>query len=290
MIYLFLPYFGNFPNYFQLYLDSVEINKESIIIVLITDIDTSKYNIPKNVIIVNLTIDNIRERASIFLLNEYNIDIHSSKLILHSYKLCDFRVIYHKLFKDIFENNNITSNDFVGWCDCDLIFGKISNFINLEIDYSILGYNGHFTAVKNIEKFTEIYKNIEGLSDLLICDSNQIIDERVFRVELIKTMEDSTIKWYKMWNVFCDIIPESFKYGTYYQKYVRNELVMEGKPDRVIKYLTFDKKLEKLIIKFENNEELETSYIHLQKRKMDINFEKYNDIFYIFKNSFDIKH
>ena len=88
-----------------------------------------------------------------------------------------------------------------------------------------------------------------------------------------------------MWQVFCDIIPESFKKNT---KIERNELVMTTKQDEVIHYVSFDKKLEKLIIKFKNNEELETSYIHLQKRKMDINFEKYNDIFYIFKNSFEI--
>ena len=64
LIYQFLPYFGAFPNYFQLYLDSVGINTDILRIILITDIDLTQYRLPTNVLPFAMTLDEVRGRAS----------------------------------------------------------------------------------------------------------------------------------------------------------------------------------------------------------------------------------
>jgi hypothetical protein len=124
-IYLFLLYFGQFPNYFQLYLDSVSINNDLLTIIILTDINVEQYKIPENVIIINMNIYEIRKRLALFLQNEYNENVDPNDLLTYNYKLCDIRPIYFKLFDDIITKYNIDTCDYVGWGDCDIIYGKL---------------------------------------------------------------------------------------------------------------------------------------------------------------------
>jgi hypothetical protein len=48
--------------------------------------------------------------------------------IKHSYKLCDFKPAYGFIFFELIENY-----DFWGYCDIDIIFGSIRDFITKEI-------------------------------------------------------------------------------------------------------------------------------------------------------------
>jgi hypothetical protein len=50
--------------------------------------------------------------------------------------------------------------------------------------------------------------------------------------------------------------------------------------------LYFDKEKEKLITVYIDGREKENTYCHLQKRKMDIKFDKYDNIFFINQYSF----
>ena len=130
--YIFIPYFGNFPNYFQLYLDSLAKNRDILTVFFLTDIDMSQYNVPQNAIKIDMSFDNIRERLSKFLLREYNLNIEHRILLPRTQKLCDIKIIYPILFDDIMTQYGITEDDFVGWGDCDLIYGKLNNFIKYE--------------------------------------------------------------------------------------------------------------------------------------------------------------
>ena len=62
-----IPYFGKFPNYFQLFLNSCEYNSEYNW-VIITD-NKEEYNYPKNVKIINKSFEELKEEIqfSIFL-------------------------------------------------------------------------------------------------------------------------------------------------------------------------------------------------------------------------------
>ena len=116
LIYSFLVYIGQlFPSYFQLYLDSVAINTDTLRIILITDnihiYDT--YILPSNVIVVIKTIDDIRLKAIDTLLNDFAQSLPDDILIT-PYKLCDFRPLYPVIFNDIIAQNNVSSHDFIG--------------------------------------------------------------------------------------------------------------------------------------------------------------------------------
>ena len=273
-IYLIIPYYGEFPNYFQLYLDSLGMNENILTIILITDINLSKYKLPKNIIVEYITLNNIREYASIFFMSQYNIKIKLDEIILKPYKLCDYRPLFFILFENILKKLNIGDTDYVGWGDCDVIYGKLSNFIDLSKNYDIIGYHGHFTAIKNIPLFTQLYTKINNLPNLLIDNINYIIDESHWRKLLFDLMSTNNYNVFYMWQKFCDVLPP-----------FKDSFIMVGENNN-IKYLYFNKVTEKLIVILENNNELEVTYCHLQKRKMSINFINYHNFFYIFKDQF----
>jgi hypothetical protein len=274
MIYLTVCYFGSFPNYFQLYLDSVEINADIFRIILITDIDLSKYKIPTNVIHFNITLDEIRERAKLFFLNEYHKLVSITDIIKKPYKLCDYRPIYHILFTDIYKTLKIDETDHIGWTDIDVIHGKLSSFLDLKNNYDILGIQGHFTAIKNIPKYITSYKHIDRLFDRLIDERSMFIDENTFIDTFMETFKDK-LNVFKMYNYHCDISPD------------RKELTMAGREREIIKHLQRDVS-GKLIVHFVDGRVQETSYCHLQKRAMNVEFEVnlYKDTYYITFDSF----
>lgn len=271
-IYLILPYYGQFPNYFQLYLDSVAINRDILTIIIITDINTSNYSFPENVIICNLTIDNIRERLSAFLLEEYNISIPYVNLIARPYKMCDTRVIYHKLFNDILNKNNVVQNDYIGWGDCDVIYGKLSMFIDLTKDYKIIGHHGHFTAMLNHTQYTDLYKKIENFKELVSSNINMVIDERAWRNILFQ----QSFHIFYMWKYFCDVKPS----------FGKNIEFISTVGNKRISYLHFSKNNQSLTVHYEDGTQNDTTYAHLQKRPMQLDFTKYDDSFYILKDRF----
>lgn len=288
-IYSIIPYFGILPNYFQLYLDSVEINSDILKIILISDNDFSNYKIPLNVIIINLSICQVRERIILYFKKYHNVNINLNEVLTTPYKLCDFRVVYKFLFLDILENIGVKNDDYWGWSDCDLIYGNIlKNIPNIRI-YEFIGWNGHFTAIKNKNLYDNYLLSIDNLKNNLLSNKNKIIDEVSYRIMLkkyvinkisflcLKTINPQTDVFYIL-----DVIPpppripHKIFHGNLFKLNDENE----------INYITFDKKNRKLIASFKNLDDKEFIYAHLQKRKMEIKFNNYNDKFYINKYCF----
>ena len=163
-IVLLIPYFGEFPNYFQLYLDSLEINNDILTVLFLTDIDVSKYRFPENALVTYITIDEIRERAQFLMKHQYKVRLNKADILKKNYKLCDFRPIFCTIFADKLGALMLNDADYVGWGDCDLIYGKISNFISLDKEiYSFIGLHGHFTAFKYIPDLCMLYKKNSGI-------------------------------------------------------------------------------------------------------------------------------
>ena len=279
-IFLVLPYFGPFKNYFQLFLDSVGINRDILKIILITDQDLVMYSLPDNINVIQMRIEELRKKISFFLVKEYNFQIVDSDLLEKPYKLCDLRPAYFSIFESELAQFKISEKDYIGWCDCDLIFGKISNFISLEKNYEVLGIHGHFTAFKNTNTFKLLYQEIENFPTLIVDKVHHLIDERHFREKLFTTIHTHKYYCFYMDQFFCDIQPWQFKQDK------SLELQMVGN-DSIIKYLKFDILSQKLIIIFSDDSERETTYVHLQKRDMKLDFDGYQNSFYILKNSFE---
>jgi hypothetical protein len=80
-IYLIIVYYGSFPNYFQLYLDSLGMNKDLLTVILVTDIPLN-YKVPTNVIHVNMKIMILLVDFTVILLQsktQKNLNIYLKK-------------------------------------------------------------------------------------------------------------------------------------------------------------------------------------------------------------------
>lgn len=140
---IIIPYFGKFPNTFEMWKESCKKNS-NIDWIIVTDLNFKEEN---NIKKFFCTMDEIQKRAS----NILGIDVKIS----HPYKLCDYRPLYGGIFQDI-----LSKYDFWGHCDMDMIFGNISNFITEDIlyKYDKLFINGHFVLYRNCMEVNNWWK------------------------------------------------------------------------------------------------------------------------------------
>ena len=285
-IYICIPYYGAFPNYFQLYLDSLGINTDILTVFLITDIDVTPYACPDNLVVIHMSKADVQKRASKFILETYNKVVEPENLLKDNYKFVDFKIVYPLLFDDILKSNGVTQKDYVGWGDIDLIYGKLSNFIDFKEDYGILGgWHGHFTAIKNTDSFKNNFKIIPNYLELITNNSRTFItDEIAYREPLKAYLSKNKIKIFYANAYFCDIAPECFYHLSRpdHAKWEKNFYDIYNSKKN-IKHLLYDK--TKLTVLYDDGSSREALYCHLQKRKMDYSFKLY-DKYYIRENSF----
>lgn len=153
-----LPYFGKFPNYFSLFLNSCRANS-SINWLLITDIPIQDLDIPNNVFLQRKTFEEIQQLIAL----KFQIRIQ------RPYDLCKFRVAYADLFPEALDY------DFWGFCDCDLIWGNLRDFITDDIlrKYDKISWRGHMTLFRNDLIINSMYKKVvPGLKTFRGCIEN----------------------------------------------------------------------------------------------------------------------
>lgn len=123
-------YFGPFPNFFDIWLQSCIYNR-SIDFIIVTDNDV-KTTAP-NIKLMKMSFEDFKKR----LQNCVNVPIKLER----PYKLCDFKPLFGKAISDILQEY-----DFYGFCDNDMIFGDIRYFFSddlLSKHDHLLGM-GHF--------------------------------------------------------------------------------------------------------------------------------------------------
>lgn len=254
-----VPYFGKFPNYFQLVLNSCEKNSDFDWLI-ITDIE-NEYTYPKNVFILKKTFKEIKEMIQ----KKFDFEI----CLNTPHKFCDFKPVYGYIFQEY-----IRGYDFWGYCDIDIIFGKLSNFITDELlnKYEKLFVYGHMTLYKNTEENNKMFmKPLNG--------------EEIYKKYLSKKF---TYGFDELWensinNIFlqygkdiyveklcADILPRevNFRLALGHDKNYSDEF-FEKKRKSLFVYE--DGIINRYYIKDEKLKKLEYMYIHLQKRKMEIN-------------------
>ena len=149
---LIVPYFGKFPNYFQLTLDSCGKNLDFDWLI-ITD-NNEDYDYPSNVKVYKMTFEEFKKLIQIKLKN------YIEKIELEKpYKLCDYKVTYGYVLSAYLKNY-----DWWGYCDFDIIFGKLNNFITDELlkKYDKLFVFGHFTLYRNTEEINKLFLKSYG--------------------------------------------------------------------------------------------------------------------------------
>lgn len=133
---LIVPYYGKFPGYFQLFLNTCRQNP-TIDWLLFTDI-MDPYDYPDNVHLVQQSFEELR----VYFQNKFAFPIVLEK----PYKLCDYKPAYGYLFEEYLDGY-----DYWGYCDIDLLFGDLRAFLpDAELEkYDKIGHLGHLSLYRN---------------------------------------------------------------------------------------------------------------------------------------------
>jgi hypothetical protein len=151
-IIVFIPYFGKWPEWIDLFFHSVKRN-ETIDFLIYTDCETKKFDFP------NVRFRKIDLPTYIAEVNDkLNIGFNPP----NAYKVCDLRPLFGHIHEKEF-----AGYDFYGWCDVDLIFGNIRKFYSDEVlkKYDVLSthsdrISGHFALFRNNRKNRHVYQSI----------------------------------------------------------------------------------------------------------------------------------
>lgn len=137
-------YFGNIPNYYELWLKSVFFNKDYDF-VLVTDSIVPMSE--KNLTVINMDLTGFEKLARKKLGMKLSIS--------YSYKLCDFKPVYGIILKDY-----LADYEYWGYCDLDIILGDLNKFITPEMleKYDKIFPLGHFALYRNTEEVNNRYK------------------------------------------------------------------------------------------------------------------------------------
>lgn len=148
-----IPYFveknNKLPNYFKLWLKTCSYNS-SIDFLFFTN-DKSHYEFPKNVKVTYCDFVDIVKLCQ----KQFDFKIELTK----PYKLCDFRPAYGEIFHEY-----LTGYDFWGYCDIDLLWGDIRNFItdDILIKYDKIYTHGHCSLFRNTCEVNSWYRTLNN--------------------------------------------------------------------------------------------------------------------------------
>lgn len=138
-------WFGKLPSYLPVWIKSCSYNT-NIDFLVFTDDD-----------FVNQTYENVKFIPFTFdcLLKRVHQRLSSNASIKTAYRLCDFKPMYGIIFKE-----ELQAYDYWGYCDLDLVFGNIKDFMSLSELYQYEGWfnAGHFSLLKNTSKMNSLFK------------------------------------------------------------------------------------------------------------------------------------
>ncbi len=169
---IIIPYFGKWPEWFDLYLVSLSKNSK-LDVIFYTDIPISYNGIeqPSNAIFKHISFDSFCSLVS----KKLNIIFSPEK----PYKLCDLKPFYPIIFQEELKNY-----DYVGWGDIDLVYGDLNAFLLSEdfCKYDIISthcdrFSGHFCLFKNNPDLINKVLSIPNWRKLLSDNKHYGIDE-----------------------------------------------------------------------------------------------------------------
>lgn len=167
---LILPFFGNFNNYFPLFLRSCGFNP-SVDFLIFSD-NESQFDYPENVSLVPMTLEEFKDKAA--------KKLRFVPCLPSPYKLCDYKPAYGLLFEEY-----IQGYEYWGHCDCDLVFGNIREllFPVLDAGYDKIFAAGHLTLYKNTpdnnRRFMKPLGGVDVFREAFTTSNIYVFDENV---------------------------------------------------------------------------------------------------------------
>ena len=165
---LILPFYGSLPWYFNYFLKSLE--GKSIDVLFVSDLVPEKH--PANFHLLKLDFASMNR-----LLNaKLGTDISLS----NTYKLCDFKPMYGKIFEDY-----IKGYRYWAFGDCDLVYGNALNPLlgNLVAgEWDVVSFrerwvSGSFCMMRNTERVNILYSAVKTLPKMLATPQYDYFDE-----------------------------------------------------------------------------------------------------------------
>lgn len=265
-----IPYFGRFNNYFDIWLNSCA-NNPTIDWLIFTDCKDN-HDYPKNVKIKYTTFEELRTHFQSF----YDFQISLEK----PYKLCDYRPAYGEIFYEF-----IKDYDFWGYCDTDLIWGNLRTFFTDEIlnNYDKIGNRGHCCLLRNTEEMRKAYRykssKIVTYKDAFSSKLAYCFDEHNAFGRYCKECDIKTYDNFTFFDV--DYRHDDYRIPLYEKDYFKL------KAHNIFSYNNGKLYLLSVGINSCDFLEKEISYVHLQKRTMNVNIDKdsYNRLL-IYKDNF----
>lgn len=178
-----IPYFGKWPEWMQLYVDSIRRNP-TIDFLFITDCET----------VILEGIPNISFRKTSFesYIQRYKNILGNDIRISNPYKICDLRPFF-----GVVHQKDIEKYDFFGWTDTDIFFGDIRSFYTDEIlkKYDAISSHairlaGHCALLKNTIHYRTVGYRIYQWKEALINPEFVGIDEHGMTNALCMTFWD----------------------------------------------------------------------------------------------------
>ncbi len=273
---LIIPYFGNFKNYFPLFLKSCRYNPK-VDWLIITDNDLK--NLPNNVKVRRTTFEAIKSEFKKALSFQFFLEM--------PYKLCDFRPTYGQVFQ-----KEIEGYDYWGYCDSDLIFGDLSKFIDplMEKGYEKIFAAGHLTLYKNTKennlRYFKPYKGESQIERVFLSKENTGFDEAYYDRGNIHRifLEDGATVFEEDYSANMAVCRDQF----YLMKYNSVQGTFEEQPYKRTLYYWSNGKLFGLYDEQGQLRKQEFLYIHFQDRNMkyESNEIERSDHIYFVPNEF----
>lgn len=263
-----IPYFGTFPNYMQLYLNSCGKNP-MFNWTIITDNET-EYDYPKNVRVINKSFEDVQKLVQ----SKFDFEVALKK----PYKLCDMKPMYGYIFEEY--NSGF---DFWGFCDVDVILGNLSHFITNEVlEYDKIFTQGHMTLMRNTKKLNHLFMTaVDGqlyFKTVLRSEKSFNFDE-----EFLDKININTICRQEGINIWeQEPIADIYTKSSNFRRVIRSGVESKSKNY----YLWNNGKLTRQIKVGMEWKTEEYMYLHLQKRRMKININQSENTFKIIPNEF----
>lgn len=263
-----IPYYGTFPNYFNLFLRTCGNNSHYEWLVFSEN--NGAYNYPDNVHYIEMS---WKELKSLFQ-NKFDFEISLD----NPYKLCDYKPAYGYIFEKYLKDY-----DYWGHCDIDLLFGDLNHFVPMEkiVQYDKVGHLGHMTLYRNTTEVNRLFMSeIDGVhryKEVFMSNQSCIFDEwNWISINHIFSQKKKKV-W--MFNEFFDVYP----YDDNFKRIVRKiptgnksygEDIIEKKPSfaTVENGNAYQWKFNKL-----GEDKKEVAYLHFQKRAMQVHVDETAD-------------
>lgn len=254
-ILLIIPYFGKFNNYFLLWLKSAEWNN-TIDFLIITDNFVSKAN--SNIKVINMELsDMVKHIQSCF---DFNISFESP------YEMYKFKPAYGYIFSEY-----IKGYDFWGYCDLNLVFGDIREFLTEEIllSYDKILTHSQFMLFRNCEKMNRLFMTeFQGCWSYKDIFKSEFYEDNLDKYfdEFSKIAEINNVKAYDK-NFFADLDDLGKKTNNVLE--CENKFTFDKYTGQILKWS--EGKLYKVAFYGDKEKATELAYVHFKDMKVECN-------------------